>query len=71
MYLKIHVVAESGKECIIVNAPDEFTAHVREKAKAGMANKRLIELLRAHFGAGKRIRIVSGHHSTHKIIAVD
>lgn len=71
MYVKIQVVIQSENESIIKNSPDAFVAHIREKAEAGLANKRLIELLRAYLGAGKRIRIISGHHSTHKIIAVD
>ncbi|PIQ69164.1 MAG: hypothetical protein COV91_00260 [Candidatus Taylorbacteria bacterium CG11_big_fil_rev_8_21_14_0_20_46_11] len=71
MYVKVHVTTESKTEQVHKEAPDYFTVSVREPAKQGLANARVLELLRKHFGTAKRLYIVSGHHSPHKIISID
>ncbi len=70
MYRKVHVVTESKKE-VIAEKDDVLYVSVKAKAEQGQANKRVLELLRAKFGARTRVRIVSGHHSPHKIISVE
>lgn len=69
-YIKVQVLSGSKKEAITEKG-DVLYISVREKAKQGAANRRMLELARVHFGAGRRVRIVSGHHSPHKIISVD
>lgn len=71
MYVKVHVLSESKDEYVREEDRDTLVVAVREKAERGMANRRVLELLRAHFGKGKQVRIVSGHHSPHKILSVD
>lgn len=72
MYLKISVVTEAKEESVKKTGSDSFDICVREKAEQNQANKRVLELIRAQFG-GKAgaIRIVSGHHSPHKIVSVE
>lgn len=71
MYLKVQVFPESREEYVKEVTPGTVSVAVREKAERGLANRRGLELLTAHFGTGKRVRLVSGHHSPHKIISVD
>lgn len=71
MYIKVRVTPESTAESLEKKTPDLFDIHVKEKAKLGQANARVIELLKQHFKQAKRLYIVSGHHSPHKIISVD
>ncbi len=70
MYIKVHVVTESKKE-VIAEKDDLIYVSVREKAEQGLANRRVLLLLKGKFGNKARLRIVSGHHSPHKIISVD
>ena len=45
---------------------------IDEKAESGRANKRLLEILSAHFGVPKsKIAIVRGAKSRDKILSVD
>ena len=69
MYTKVHVILESREESV-VQKEDTLYVSVRAPAKNGAANKRVLELLRAHFGKGKRLSIVSGHHAPHKIVSI-
>jgi len=71
MYIKVHVVTGAKKELITKKANDLYDVAVREPAERNMANRRILELV-----AGKldipvgKLRIVSGHHSPSKILAV-
>ena len=71
MYIRVHVIPESGEEGIVEDSQNVFTVHAHEKAERGMANRGVLALLIRHFGAGTRLRIVSGHHSPHKIVSVE
>ena len=71
MYLKVQVAPESKVPSVAEIADDTLSVAVREKAERGLANRRALELLGAHFGKGKQVRIVSGHHSCHKIVSVE
>ena len=70
MYIKVHVVTESKQE-VVTEKDDLLYVSVREKAQQGLANRRMLELLRARFGTRTEIRIVSGHHSPHKIVSIN
>ena len=70
VYIKVHVIPESKEESVTEKGDVLYVA-VREKAEQGTANRRILEILRSRFGARSRVRIVSGHHSPHKIISVD
>jgi len=72
MYIKIHVQAGVKEEKFEKVAPDSFEVAVRQKAERGMANARVLELVREHLrGQSGAIRIVSGHHSPTKIISIE
>ena len=71
MFLRVHVLTESAEEGIRDVSGGTLAVAVREKAERGLANRRALQLLCAHFGAGKWVRIASGHHSPRKIISVD
>ena len=71
MYIKVHVLPESSEESVTKKGEVVYVA-VKEKAKAGAANRRMLTLIRGYLGGGrKRITIVSGHHAPHKILSVD
>lgn len=71
MYIKVRVTPESTVESFEKKASDLFDISVKEKAKLGQANARVLALLKQHFKQAKRLYIVSGHHSPHKIVSVD
>ena len=60
-----------NKEEAVTQKEELLYMAVRERAEHGLANRRMLELLRARFGGHAKIRIVSGHHSPHKIISVE
>ncbi|OHA27227.1 MAG: hypothetical protein A3C06_03995 [Candidatus Taylorbacteria bacterium RIFCSPHIGHO2_02_FULL_46_13] len=71
MYVKIKVVASAPKEHFTKVGEDVFEVWVLEPAKQGQANRRVLELVRTHFGPRTSVRIVSGHHSPSKIVSVE
>ena len=71
MYFKVQVIPESKVPSVTEIAADTLSVAVCEKAERGLANRRVLQLLALYFGKGKRVRLVSGHHSPHKIISVD
>lgn len=71
MYIRVRVAAGSKKEVFEQSSKDSFLVSVKEAAEQNMANKRVLELVGAHFGVSPRsIRIVSGHHSPGKILSI-
>lgn len=72
MYIKIEVVAGAKSEKFEKISSDLFRISVREKAERNMANRRILELVRREFGTkGVLVKIISGHHSPHKIISIE
>jgi len=71
MYIKVRVFAGAKKEEFKKISNTHFEAKVREKAERNMANRRVVELARKHFGVAGDVRIISGHHSPSKILSVD
>jgi len=72
MYIKIKAKAGSKKEFVKKISEDTFEVEVKAPAERGLANKRILELVRGFFKVYnvKEVRLVSGHHSPHKIISV-
>lgn len=71
MYIKVKVKAGSDKELFEKVSETSFKIKVREKAGRNLANVRILELLRLHFGPKVgQIRIVNGHHSPSKLVVV-
>ena len=74
MYIKVTVFPdfkqeEIGKIIENENGPSEIKMYIREAPERGQANKKVLKVLGEHF-PNKRIRIVSGHLSTKKLIEV-
>jgi uncharacterized protein (TIGR00251 family) len=70
MYIKVRVTAGSKKEKIVRESDDHFDIAVKEPAERNLANSRILEIFRTKF-PGKNVRLVSGHHSPSKILAID
>lgn len=70
MYIKVRVTAGVSAEKIIKESDDHFDVSVREPAERNMANKRILEIFRKMYPQ-KSVRLVSGHHSPSKILAID
>ena len=69
---------DAGVEFVRKEGDDSYLIAVRASPERGLANERVLELLRAHLGEesawkGKRmiIHIASGHHSPHKLISIE
>lgn len=72
MYIKLRVQAGAKKEKFEKISEDHFSISVKEPAERGLANKRVVELVREYFKVyNGDVRIVSGHHSPGKIISID
>ncbi len=74
MYIKVTVFPDFREEEIgeimeSKNGPGEIRMYIREAAERGQANKKVLKVLGEKF-PNKRIRIVSGHLSTKKLIEV-
>ena len=71
MYVKVRVIAGAKKESVEQTAPDTFRVAVRAPAERGMANERVLEIIRTYFPNAGQIRLVSGHTSPSKIVSID
>lgn len=72
MYIKIRVSTGEKEESLTRKSPDSFLVSVRQKPEFNLANNRVREIIAHEFKIplGK-VRIISGHHSTGKILSVD
>ena len=69
MYIKVRVIAGSRVEKVIKVNDNSFTVSVKEKAERGLANKRILQIIADIFQT-KNVRIINGHHSPSKLLAV-
>lgn len=71
MYVKVWVQTGAKKESIVVTSPDHFKISVKEKPLQNAANRRVAALIASHFRIPiARVRIINGHHSPSKLLAV-
>ncbi len=70
MYIKVRVKANSRAESIIKESHDHYVISVKEKAERNLANKRIVEIVKSMF-PDHLVRIIHGHKSPSKLIAVD
>ena len=71
MYVKVRVIAGAKKELVQEVSAGHFKISVREPAERNMANRRIVELVAAHYKrAAKQVRIISGHTSQSKILSI-
>lgn len=72
MYIKVKVVASAKKEIIKKISNDTYHISIREPAERNLANKRICELMSLIYTVNiKAIRIISGHHSSSKILSIN
>jgi len=78
MYIRVSVRTDAGIEFVKKESDNSYLIAVRVPPERGLANERVIELVREHLKtdptyAGKRliVRIASGHHSPHKLISIE
>jgi uncharacterized protein YggU (UPF0235/DUF167 family) len=69
MLIKVRVTTDAPAESIVKKTDDLYVVSVREPAELGMANGKVIQLLK-DLNPGKIVRIVSGHHKSSKIIEI-
>ncbi len=72
MYIKVKVFPDQKKESFVEIGDLRFEARVRAPAERNLANREVMGLVARHFGVPMgKVRIVSGHHSPSKILAVE
>ena len=72
MYIKIHAHAGAKSELWIEKDAMTFLVSVKEKPEQNQANTKIRTLVALHFKVlPSQVRIVSGHHHPHKILAIE
>ncbi len=70
MYLKLKVIAGAKKEIVEKTSENSWHVWVREEAEMNRANTRVLEIIREAY-PNTSVRLISGHHSPSKIVAID
>lgn len=71
MYIHVKVSAGMHKESFVSKSTDHFVVTLREKAERNAANKRVVELVAAHFNTTpSNVHIVNGHQNPSKLIEI-
>jgi len=71
MYIKVRVIARAKKEIIQEVSAGHFKISVKEPAERNLANRRVVELVAAHYKIPpKQAHIISGHTSPSKILSI-
>lgn len=71
-YVKVRVLTAQRREAVEAGEKDgELKVYVRAKPERGAANRRVLELVRAHLGnPDGGVKIVSGHTAPSKVLRV-
>lgn len=70
MYIKVRVKTEYKKEFFEKVNENTFNISVKEEARNGWANQRVIEILKEELNK-KNIKLISGHTSPSKIFSIE
>lgn len=71
MHIRVKVFAGAPKEAVEKVADDQYRIFVREPAQAGLANRRVGQVLAAELGVPvHRLRLVSGGKSPSKVFEI-
>ncbi|MBP9711331.1 MAG: DUF167 domain-containing protein [Candidatus Pacebacteria bacterium] len=71
MQVSVRVTAGASKEKVEALSDTRLKIAVKQKAEAGLANARVVELVAKHFGVPvKTVRIVKGHKAPSKIFKI-
>lgn len=71
MYIHVIVHSRSNREEIVETKTGYYDIWVREPAERGLANKKVVELIRHHLNCTGRISIINGHHHPKKLISIE
>lgn len=72
MYISVHVSAGAKRELVESLPKGRLKIAVKEPAERNMANKRVRELVAAHFLLPlNKVRLISGHTSPAKIFDIE
>ena len=70
--IKVRVRAGAKREEVAMLSENRFAISIVQKAEQNLANRRVMEIIAAHFGVPlKKVRIINGHHSPSKMLSVD
>lgn len=69
MYLKLKIITDAREEKIEKLKDDEYRIWTKMPAENNLANTRVLEIIRNEY-PNKSVRIISGHHSPSKILAI-
>lgn len=71
MYIKVRAETGAKKESLVALNATTFTITTKEKAEQNAANRRILELVAAHFKINtKEVRLVRGHRSPAKLLLI-
>ena len=71
MYIKVKVRTEAKKESFEKSKKeDEYLISVKEEARNGWANEKVLEILKRELKTNK-VRLISGHTSPSKIFSIE
>jgi len=71
MYVRVTVYPGAKKAGLKVIGENRLEIMVREPAEQNLANEKVKELVAAHYGiTEKQIRMISGHHSSRKMLSI-
>ena len=72
MYVKVRVFPGMKKERVTKTAPNAYELVVRAPKERNLANARVRELVAKEYQVSLgKVRIVTGHHSSSKVLDVD
>lgn len=72
MYISVHVVADAKRESVESLPKGRLKIAVKEPAERNLANKRVRELVAAHYLLPlNKVRLISGHTSPAKIFDIE
>jgi uncharacterized protein YggU (UPF0235/DUF167 family) len=71
MYIRARVFAKAKNESFKRLSGDTFLIEVKEPAEQNRANMRVLDLVASYFDIhSKQVRIISGHHSSGKLLSL-
>lgn len=72
MYVRVLVTPGAKRERVVRVGETALEVAVREPAVRNLANRRVVEVVAAHFGVPVgAVKIISGHRSPRKVLAVE
>jgi len=70
LYNTIYVHVKTKREEVIEIKPGYFDLWIKEPAERGLANKKVLEILRMHLNTNREMKIVSRHYHPKKMVSI-